>query len=194
MTTARATEGRDELANLAADVLMFALDDLDRPQVALIKRRNAPFRHFWAFPGGYVEEGEEFIDAAVREAEEETDVALPHHGLVPVGMYHAVGRDSRRRVVTAAYATFFAGSGPVLTALDDAKEVAWARLEAYRELGGLYVTVDEKLVTLAFDHDRILADAVAMLATAPGVSDVWRRTLWTLSRPGYEMPGGMRIG
>src|SRR5690625_6718705 len=41
-------------------------------RVALIKRGTEPDRGLWSVPGGCVESGESFADAAAREAHEET--------------------------------------------------------------------------------------------------------------------------
>ena len=43
-------------------------------KIVLIKRKNPPFG--WALPGGFVDYGESFEDAAVREAYEETGLQL----------------------------------------------------------------------------------------------------------------------
>ena len=41
-------------------------------EVLLIQRKYPPMAGSWAFPGGFVEQGENPIDAAVRELKEET--------------------------------------------------------------------------------------------------------------------------
>jgi 8-oxo-dGTP diphosphatase len=196
-TTTRSIEGRDEVASLAADVLMFGFEPWGDIVVALIKRRNEPFQDYWAFPGGYVEQGESFIDAAVRECEEETDAVVPHRNLIPLGFYGEPERDPRGRVVSAAFAVCFPGDLPRLTAQDDAKEVVWARVghnEQDRE-GGLMVTINEGMTyeTLAFDHGEILADAVVQLATSPGVSGPWQAHFWYLAHPGFALPAHLRF-
>jgi 8-oxo-dGTP diphosphatase len=45
-----------------------------RPQIVLVKRKNPPLG--WALPGGFVDYGETVEQAAVREALEETGLAI----------------------------------------------------------------------------------------------------------------------
>ena len=50
--------------------------DKEKKRVVLIKRKNEPFKDFWALPGGMVEYGEKVEDAVIREAEEETGLKV----------------------------------------------------------------------------------------------------------------------
>src|SRR3954462_1965957 len=72
-----------------------------RPRVLLIKRKKDPFAGSWAFPGGFVDEGERLTDAAVRELKEETGLEV---GEVEQ-LYTAgdPGRDPRGWTVSVAY-------------------------------------------------------------------------------------------
>ena len=44
----------------------------DRGQLLLVKRREEPRKGFWSLPGGFMDDGESAIQAALRELYEET--------------------------------------------------------------------------------------------------------------------------
>ena len=117
------------------------------PRVLLIRRKGEPFAGSWAFPGGFVNEGEKLIDAARRELHEETGVEV---GDVEQ-LYTAgdPGRDPRGWTVTVAYLARVDPAALKPVAADDAAEVGWFPLDA--------------LPPLAFDHAMILARARARL-------------------------------
>ena len=58
-------------------------------KIFLIKRRNMPFRGYWALPGGRVDSGETVEQTIVREVKEETglDVTV----VSKIGEYHEQG-------------------------------------------------------------------------------------------------------
>lgn len=114
--------------------------------IVLIKRRNEPYKGHWALPGGFVEYGEKVENAAVREAKEETglDVEL----LKLIGVYSDPNRDPRGHTVTIA---FLARGKGKLKGGDDASE---ARVFKFEEV---------KNLKLAFDHKKIVEDALRLL-------------------------------
>ncbi|MFY9636250.1 MAG: NUDIX domain-containing protein [Cellulosimicrobium cellulans] len=117
--------------------------------VLLINRLLEPFRGKPALPGGFVLAGEELLEAATRELAEETGVEhLPGY-LEQLGSYGPRGRDPRGDILTVAH-LLLAPDFPVLSAGSDAEHAAWYPV---RE-------VQSGTVQLAFDHDRIMADAV----------------------------------
>jgi 8-oxo-dGTP diphosphatase len=133
---------------LAVDLTILTIRQ-NRLVVLLIERGNDPFRGKLALPGGFVREGEDLPDAAVRELGEETGIdGLALH-LEQVRTYATPGRDPRGRIVSVSYLAI-APDLPVPVAGTDA---ATARWEAVNE-----PTPDSW--QLAFDHDQILRDAV----------------------------------
>jgi 8-oxo-dGTP diphosphatase len=113
--------------------------------VVLIRRGNEPFEGRWALPGGFVEVGETVEEAAYREAAEETGLAVEVAHLV--GVYSDPERDPRGHNVSVAFlARVLSGD---LVAATDASEVA---------------VLDPSSVDLAFDHRKIIEDALNLEA------------------------------
>ena len=107
----------------------------------LIKRDNPPYEGCYALPGGFVEVGETVEAAAVREAREETGLSIDLLALV--GIYSDPGRDPRGHVVSAAFLA--RGKGELAAGSDAAS-------------GRVFPLT--KLPPLAFDHDKIIRDAL----------------------------------
>lgn len=128
--------------SVTADCIVFAKVE-DELQVLLVQRKNEPYKGDWAFPGGFMNMDETTAEAARRELKEETglDVDEVH----PVGVYDAVGRDPRGRVITVAYFTIVSGMETVRGG-DDAAQARWFPVEGHPKL--------------AFDHEEILSRAV----------------------------------
>lgn len=56
-------------------------------RLVLVRRAIEPGRGLWVFPGGYVDRGETLLDAAVREAREESGLDVRIDGLVNIYSY-----------------------------------------------------------------------------------------------------------
>lgn len=56
-------------------------------EVLLVKRKNDPFRGLWSLPAGFVEYGENPINAGLRELKEETNIKAEYDHVV--GIYLA---------------------------------------------------------------------------------------------------------
>jgi 8-oxo-dGTP diphosphatase len=109
--------------------------------VVLIRRGSEPFEGQWALPGGFVEIGETVEEAAMREAAEETGLAVEISRLV--GVYSDPNRDPRGHNVSVAFlAQVLSGQ---MQAASDASEVDVLAPDS---------------VELAFDHRQIIADAL----------------------------------
>ena len=70
-------------------------------EVLLIQRKYPPMAGSWAFPGGFVEQGENPIDAAVRELKEETGLDGTEPKLLMV--MGDADRDPRKHIVSIVY-------------------------------------------------------------------------------------------
>ncbi len=106
-------------------------------KIVLIERKNPP--PGWALPGGFVDYGESYEDAAKREALEETGLHLEN--LTQFHTYSNPDRDTRFHTATTVFIAQATGK-PI--AHDDAGKA------------GLFHK--DSLPQLAFDHGRIMRD------------------------------------
>jgi 8-oxo-dGTP diphosphatase len=127
---------------LAVDIVV--LDAAGR--LLMIRRLCEPFKGQFALPGGFVEVGETAEQAASRELTEET--YLKARTLRLVGVYSDPSRDPRGHTCSVAFLAEVEAGEPV--AGDDAETVSW--VSDWRDL------------KLAFDHGKIIADALKIRA------------------------------
>jgi 8-oxo-dGTP diphosphatase len=125
---------------LTADCVVFDGEG----RLLLIRRRNEPYAGRYALPGGFVEAGERVEAAALRELKEETGVAGEIERLI--GVYSDPERDPRGHTVSVAY--LVRTSAREAKGGDDASEAVFVR--------------DWRGEPLAFDHARIVADALKL--------------------------------
>jgi 8-oxo-dGTP diphosphatase len=137
-----------EPMGVAADLVILTVRS-GSLQVLLIRRGIAPYKGRWALPGGFVRPAEGLEAAARRELAEETGLDVGRIHLEQVATYGEPGRDPRGRVVSVAYLALVPDL-PAPVAGTDAASAGWV---AVAEL-----LSDRK--RLAFDHHRILGDAV----------------------------------
>lgn len=131
--------------DLTTDIVLLTLDR-GVPHVLLIRRspQSDAFPGAWALPGGYVDPGETAEDAARRELAEETGLTVPTVWDF-LKVYDDPKRDPRGRVVSRAFVGIL--PAPVKPrAGDDAAAAKWVPTD--------------RATGLAFDHDRILRDAL----------------------------------
>ncbi|MFD8937820.1 NUDIX domain-containing protein [Streptomyces sp. NPDC059578] len=146
----RAPEGYDKHAfepfAVTVDLAVFTVRDATL-HVLLVERGEQPHQGRWALPGGFVLPRESAGRAARRELAEETglsaDTVAGLH-LEQLRTYSEPDRDPRMRVVSVAYAALVPDP-PEPRGGGDARRARW--------------TPAGRPGPLAFDHDRILADA-----------------------------------
>ncbi|NIK54990.1 NUDIX hydrolase [Kribbella shirazensis] len=137
-----------EPLGLATDLVILTVRD-GRLQVLLIRRGIPPYQGRWALPGGFVRPDEDLETTARRELAEETGLSAERIHLEQVATYGAPDRDPRGRVVSVAYLALVPDL-PAPTAGSDAASAGWVDVTDVLEDSG----------RLAFDHHRILTDAV----------------------------------
>ena len=116
---------------------------LDRDSVVLIKRKNHPYKDYWAIPGGFVELGETIEHAVLREVKEET--SLDVEIIKTLNIYSDPNRDPRGHIITVAF--ICKKIGGTLKANSDAKDIKIFNKDSIKK------------INLAFDHKKILKDA-----------------------------------
>ena len=116
----------------------------EEPRVLLIERGEEPFKGCWAIPGGFLNMDETTEQCAIRELEEETGLKIDK--AKQIGAYCKVDRDPRGRTISVAYLAIVERPLEV-SGQDDAAKAKWFPVNA--------------LPPLAFDHDEIMADAMA---------------------------------
>lgn len=127
--------------SVTTDCVIFGFDGLQL-RVLLIERKNDPYKGYWAFPGGFLNEDESAETGALRELEEETGMKSAY--IKQFHTFSSPNRDPRERVLTIA---FYALVNIVeVTANDDAANARWFALD--------------EVPSLAFDHDTILNMAI----------------------------------
>ena len=132
--------GKYRNPSLTTDIFIFD-DDLN---FILIKRKNEPYKDYWALPGGFVDYGECVEDAAIREALEETSINVELKELV--GVYSDPSRDPRGHTVSITYTA--RGNMKKMNAADDACDI------------GIFKQEDLEKINLAFDHAKIIKDCL----------------------------------
>jgi 8-oxo-dGTP diphosphatase len=142
-------------AALTVDCVVFGYDGGEL-KVLLIERGLEPFKGRWALPGGFVRVDETVDQAARRELEEEA--GLKRVFLEQLYTFGALDRDPRERVVSVAYYALVKLSEHAAKAATDAANAQW-------------FTVSET-PKLAFDHNEILARALARLKGKVGYEPI----------------------
>lgn len=143
--------------SVTVDLAVFTVIDA-LLHVLLVKRGQHPFKEQLALPGGFVrvgrdrhEQGESLVEAARRELREETGLDAD----LLLEQFHTFGtpgRDPRMRVISVGYVALVRPDlAPLVRGGGDARHAEWHAVEP----------IVAKKGQLAFDHDEVLATALA---------------------------------
>ena len=170
---------------VTVDVVVLTLSD-GRLNVLLVRRGVPPFEGMWAIPGGFKRPDETLDEAAHRELLEETGFDGASL-LRQFGAYGDPGRDPRMNVVTVGYLAVIRTLGGVAGGTDAADAGLMPVSEA----------VNGEL-DLAFDHARILRDAVQRVRVdlgLTGIATAFLGSTFTLAelRGVYEAVWGVQL-
>ena len=125
---------------LAVDIVLVR-EDRGVPEILLVKRRNNPYKGMYALPGGKVEQGEQFSDAATRELLEETGITDLQLELL--GLYK-----NEDAINSVAFLGRVANDY-VFTENNEVEDFTWFKIDEIPQLAG--------------NHNEIVKDAVKRL-------------------------------
>jgi len=136
---------------LTADVIIQWADG----SIVLVRRKNEPYHHYWALPGGMLEGDETIEETAIREAKEETGLSIRLDRVL--GVYSTPDRDPRGRYVSVTFLAY-----PVSGVMESGSDAEDIRLSTD------FIDLD-----LAFDHHNILLDYLKVLKSDSAISGEW---------------------
>jgi 8-oxo-dGTP diphosphatase len=170
---------------VTVDVVVLTMSE-GMVHVLLVCRGESPFEGMWAIPGGFKRPTETLDEAAKRELVEETGVDAASL-LTQFGAYGDPGRDPRMNVVTVGYLAVLRDVGAVVGGSDAA---AAALIPVSEVLNGK--------VELAFDHIRIVRDAIERVRAeleVSGIATAFVGPTFTLAelRAVYEAVWGVQL-
>ncbi len=113
--------------------------DKGQKVILLTKRNIEPFKEYWCFPGGHVEEFEKLEDAIVREVNEETGLDIN-----PEFLYHFEEIFPDRSIHNVALFYSAKGVGTMNMDIKEVKEMNWFSIEEALKMN------------LAFNHNEVL--------------------------------------
>jgi 8-oxo-dGTP diphosphatase len=111
-----------------ADVVVYSADTDD---LLLLTRGKNPFRGFLVVPGGGVQPGETFLEAAVRELQEETGLVAAPSSLCVIRDYRYDDFDPRGNLWARRF-LYVVEDHPAVTAGDDAADHRWVDVDDLR--------------------------------------------------------------
>lgn len=150
-----------ECPSVTVDILVFAVNEkLDALKLLLIRRKNHPYIHNWALPGGFVEMDESLDEAARRELQEKTGMQDIY--MEQLYTFGDVKRDPRRRVISVAYMALIRQQMVEIRAGDDAMDAEWFTVRQH----------EDRVILEGEQGDRLSYQIARIPMTIGGVANV----------------------
>ena len=106
------------------DMILMTISE-GKLKILLIRRKDHPFIHDWALPGGFINFDEDMEHAVERELEEETNIK-DHTYFKQLYTFGNADRDPRTRIITTAYLSMTPEENIRRTSAgDDAQDACW---------------------------------------------------------------------
>lgn len=138
---------------ITVDVVILKPSSFEEYEVLLVKRKQEPYKGLLALPGGHLEiEIERIHEAACREVLEETGLHIRPSHLRFVNYYDSLKRHPYDRVITFGFVVLLDSSTTPeikIQDLDEVESCSWYKLEEAKNL--------------AYDHDKILEEAMRLI-------------------------------
>ena len=133
--------------------LLILVDTGKNYKILSILRNKEPFKGKWANPGGNIDEGEDPIDGAIRELEEETGLKIPAKYLNFIDVFNEPWRDPRNKNCISYAFSVLLNEIPDTMAADDADECAWNDVSYSSDIN----------VDMAFDHKEVIKTTITKM-------------------------------
>lgn len=133
----------------STDLLLFKYNN-NRLQIALIERKEPPFKGLYSLPGGIVFPNETTKQAVKRITKTKTTLDINLSDIEPLKLYNNPNRDPRDWTITNTHILF---QNPNNTPPFQSP-IKWATITESELL------IDNQSISLAFDHRQIIADAL----------------------------------
>jgi 8-oxo-dGTP diphosphatase len=130
--------------------LLILVDTGKNYKILSILRNKEPFKGQWANPGGNVDEGEDPLDAAIRELEEETSLKIPAKYFNFIDVFNEPWRDPRNKNCISYAFSVLLNEIPDTMAADDADECTWNDVSYSGDIN----------VDMAFDHKEVIKTTI----------------------------------
>ena len=147
-------------------------------QILLVRRDEEPYKNYWALPAGFVNPNETLIGCAKRKLKEK--VGLENIFMEQLYTYgDDIERDERGRVISVAYIALAPKEKIVLNSKQASKESQWFWVSSTTgewdatslEFESVENT-NENIEELAFDHKKIIADALSRIKNKIMYTDI----------------------
>lgn len=138
-------------------------------KVLLIQRDNEPYKGSWALTGGAIYNNETLEEGLLREIKEKTNIT--NADFIFSEIYSEVDRSPLMRMIGVSYiAVMDIKKANLVTTTKKTRNAAWFSIDDIPEL--------------AYDHNRVLNDAIKVLKTKIVSSDI----LKSLYPDGFTLP------